>query len=45
MTLLACVLPCAVRAHDIPSDVKVQMFVKPAGDRLSRTWRSLVMVQ
>jgi hypothetical protein len=35
MTLLACVLPCAVRAHDIPSDVKVQMFVKPAGDRLS----------
>ena len=32
--LLACVLPCAARAHDIPNDVRVQMFVKPAGDRL-----------
>jgi len=34
MALLACVLPCAVRAHDVPNDVKVQMFVKPSGDRL-----------
>jgi hypothetical protein len=25
---------CAVRAHDIPSDVRVQMYVKPSGDRL-----------
>ena len=33
--LLACVLPAAARAHDIPSDVKVHMFVKPSGDRLN----------
>ena len=28
-------LPCVLRAHDIPNDVTVQAFVKPAGDRLS----------
>lgn len=27
-------LPCVLHAHDIPSDVTVQAFVKPAGDRL-----------
>ncbi len=27
-------LPCASRAHDIPSDVTVQMFVKPEGQHL-----------
>ena len=28
-------LPCVLGAHDIPNDVTVQAFVKPAGDRLS----------
>ena len=28
------VFPCAVRAHDIPNDVTVQMFVKPEGRHL-----------
>ncbi|HKW32985.1 MAG TPA: HupE/UreJ family protein [Candidatus Acidoferrum sp.] len=28
------VLPCAARAHDIPNDVTVQMFVKPDGRHL-----------
>lgn len=28
-------LPCVLEAHDIPNDVTVQAFVKPAGDRLS----------
>ena len=28
------ILPCAVRAHDIPNDVTVQMFVKPEGQHL-----------
>jgi hypothetical protein len=36
--VLAATLLCApappARAHDIPNDVRVQMFVKPAGDRL-----------
>jgi len=27
-------LPCATRAHDIPNDVTVQMFVKPEGQHL-----------
>src|SRR5215831_15488337 len=27
-------LPPTVRAHDVPGDIKVQMYVKPAGDRL-----------
>jgi hypothetical protein len=31
---LSCLAPWAARAHDIPNDVKVQMFVKPSGDRL-----------
>jgi hypothetical protein len=34
MALVACMVCCAVRAHDIPSDVRVQMYVKPSGDRL-----------
>jgi hypothetical protein len=38
LAILAAVLACAFAgsgaAHDIPNDVKVQMFVKPAGDRL-----------
>ncbi len=28
------VLPCVARAHDIPNDVTVQMFVKPEGQHL-----------
>ena len=28
-------LPCVLGAHDIPNDVTVQAFVRPAGDRLS----------
>src|SRR5262245_49660296 len=32
--LLSCALPRGAPAHDIPNDVKVQMFVKPAGDKL-----------
>ena len=28
------ILPCVVRAHDIPNDVTVQMFVKPEGQHL-----------
>ena len=31
---LACAFATPAAAHDIPNDVKVQMFVKPAGDRL-----------
>jgi hypothetical protein len=31
---LACALPRGAVAHDIPNDVKVQMFFKPSGDRL-----------
>ena len=31
---LACAFAAPAAAHDIPNDVKVQMFVKPAGDRL-----------
>ncbi len=33
-TALACALAPGAGAHDIPNDVKVQMFVKPIGDRL-----------
>jgi hypothetical protein len=33
-TALACVLPRAGGAHDIPNDVKVHMFVKPAAGNL-----------
>ena len=33
-TALACVLPGPGAAHDIPSDVKVHMFVKPAAGKL-----------
>ena len=32
--MLACAFAGPGVAHDIPNDVKVQMFVKPAGDRL-----------
>jgi hypothetical protein len=32
--LFACVLACAAQGHDIPNDVKVQVFFKPEGDRL-----------
>ena len=28
------ILPAAAVAHEIPADVKLQMFIKPAGDRL-----------
>src|SRR6185436_7148734 len=31
---IACLAACGAAAHDIPSDVRVQMFVKPSGDRL-----------
>jgi hypothetical protein len=31
---LACVVPLAAAAHDIPADIKINVFVKPAGDRL-----------
>ena len=31
---LACALPRSASAHDIPNDVKVQMFVKPSGEKL-----------
>ena len=31
---LACALPRSAPAHDIPNDVKVQMFVKPSGEKL-----------
>ena len=30
----ACVSPSPARAHDIPADVKINAFFKPAGDRL-----------
>jgi len=33
-TALLLALPNSVSAHDIPNDVTVQIFVKPAGDRL-----------
>jgi HupE / UreJ protein len=33
-TALACALAPGAAAHDIPNDVKIQMFVKPIGDRL-----------
>src|SRR5258708_23165848 len=33
-TALSLALPNASSAHDIPNDVTVQMFVKPAGNRL-----------
>jgi hypothetical protein len=32
--LLLCVLPDAAAAHEIPNDVRVQAFLKPAGERL-----------
>src|SRR5262245_14527551 len=31
---LLCMLAAAARGHDIPNDVRVLMFVRPAGDRL-----------
>ena len=35
---ITAMLPCAVapnaRAHEIPADVKINAFVRPAGDRL-----------
>lgn len=34
LLLLACALPGGTAAHDIPADVKVQMFVRPSGDKL-----------
>jgi len=34
MAALACGLPYGAGAHDLPNDVKVQMFVRPSGDRL-----------
>ena len=34
VALMALALPPAVSAHDIPGDVKVQAFVKPAGTHL-----------
>lgn len=34
VTVLLAVLPCAAHAHEIPSDVKVQAFVKPHGQKL-----------
>jgi HupE / UreJ protein len=34
MAALACLLAGGVHAHDIPNDVKVQMFLKPVADRL-----------
>src|SRR3974377_1571498 len=30
----ACVLPSPALAHDIPADVKINAFFKPAGERL-----------
>jgi hypothetical protein len=33
-TALACVVAPSARAHEIPADVKINMFVKPTGDRL-----------
>jgi hypothetical protein len=33
-TALAGALACGAAAHDVPDDVKVQAFVKPAGDKL-----------
>jgi hypothetical protein len=35
VALCAAVLSAAAHAHDIPNDVKVQAFVKPAGQRLA----------
>jgi HupE/UreJ protein len=34
VAVLGCALARVGAAHDIPNDVKLQMFVKPAGDRL-----------
>jgi len=34
LAAFACLFPRAACAHDIPNDVKVHMFVRPAGDRL-----------
>lgn len=34
ISFFACVLAFAAQAHDIPNDVKVQVFFKPEGDRL-----------
>jgi hypothetical protein len=34
MSVFVCALPCDAVAHDIPSDVTVQAFVKPSGNRL-----------
>ncbi len=34
VAVLACALPRAGAAHDIPNDVKVQMFVKPSAGKL-----------
>jgi hypothetical protein len=34
IALALLILPAAAGAHEIPADVKLQMFVKPAGDRL-----------
>ncbi|MBV9507619.1 MAG: HupE/UreJ family protein [Acidobacteriia bacterium] len=35
LALLLAALPCAASAHNIPNDVTVQMFVKPAGEHLN----------
>ncbi len=32
--MLACAVPWSAAAHDIPSDVKINAFVVPAGKRL-----------
>jgi hypothetical protein len=32
--MLPCVIAPSARAHEIPADVKINMFVRPAGDRL-----------
>jgi hypothetical protein len=34
ITLLVVLIPALLQAHEIPSDVRVQMFVKPEGQRL-----------
>lgn len=39
MTVLICVFPLDTAAHEIPNDVKVQVFVKPSGERLQLLMR------